>query len=375
MNKGVIGKRNFDSHVLRARHKLVRVATVATMIGAQMGLMACGKSNSSFAILPSGQSFQQAQATVNNKIDILWVVDNSGSMDPLQQNLVNNFSAFMSNFQTKGFDFQMAVTTADAYLQGRTYNNDATLAKFKDGAGTQHTGVYVINNQTPNALQTFVTNATQGSNGSGDERVFQSLLDTLSSPLNSGFPRPGAFFAVVILSDEDDFSNYNRLEGAGPDHDYTNPGLMTVDSLIASLDTLTSSTATRRNYNVSAITVMDSTCKSQHAVAAPSTTIGTRYMDLAQKTNGILGSVCDPSYASVLNFIQQRIVELTTQFKLDREPNVSTIEVRVNGALVPQSATNGWSYDSTANAISFHGTGVPPVGASVQITFDPASLL
>jgi hypothetical protein len=337
-------------------------------------LEGCGKQGQSFSILSSAQGFQQAQATVNNKIDVLWVVDNSGSMDPLQQNLVNNFSAFMSKFQTKGFDFQMAITTSDAYLASAAYYNQPALARFRDGANGASTGVHVINAQTPNALQTFVTNATQGSNGSGDERVFQSLLDTLKSPLNPGFVRPGAFLAVVILSDEDDFTDYNRAEGAGADHDYTSQTLMQVDTVISQLDTMTNSTAANRNYNVSAITVLDNQCQSSHAAAAPSTVVGTRYIDLANKTKGILGSVCDQSYAQALDFIQQRIVELTTQFKLDRQPKISTIQVIVNGVAMPNDASNGWTYVADSNSVQFHGTAVPPAGASISINFDPASL-
>jgi hypothetical protein len=352
------------------------ISTKAVTIMSAIGLVlsGCGKSGSSFSILPESQGFQQAQATVNNKIDILWVIDNSGSMDPLQANLINNYAAFMNSFQTKGFDFQMAVTTSDAYLANAAYNNTPSMAKFKDGVGTHHSGMFVVTQNDANALADFTTNASQGSAGSGDERVFQSLQETINSPLNAGFHRPGAFLAVIILSDEDDFSNPTRVEGGGTDHDYAQAGLLQVDTLISQLDTYTSSTAAQRNYNVSAITVKDTACQTSHAAAAPSTIVGTRYIDIANKTNGILGSVCDASFATSLNFIQQRIVELTTEFKLDREPNPSTITITINSVTLAQDATNGWTYDAASMSIRFHGTGVPPAGAKIGISFDPMNL-
>ena len=341
---------------------------------------ACSKP-ASFSLLGTSQNFSQSAAKLNNQIDILWVVDNSGSMDPLQQNLVANFNSFVTRFQTLGFDYKMAVTTTDSYLSEAQFKNDPSLARVRDGYGSFHTGFNYITPFIPNIVGNFVENATQGSSGSGDERAFSSLLDTLSSPVNSDFHRPGAFLAVIILSDEDDFTDPARPEyswmktGGLPDHDYSNSNLISVDQVVNQLDNLTGSKASNRQYNVSTITVMDETCRSQHAQASPVTIVGQRYIDLATKTSGIVGSVCDQSYASSLNFIQQKLVELTTQFPLQRQPDPTTIKVVVDNVLEAQDPVNGWTYSSVANSIVFHGTGVPTSSALIDVTFDPVSLL
>jgi hypothetical protein len=352
----------------------------ATILAIASSLMlSCSPKGSTFSIMAQNQNFSQSAATINNKIDILWVVDNSNSMDPLQQNLIQNFNTFIGNFQNQGFDFNMAVTTTDAYLQGPTYNNYPMLAHVRDGVGNFHTGYYYITPLIPNIVTNFVTNADQGATGSGDERAFQSMLDTLNSPLNAGFPRPGAFLAVIILSDEDDFTDYSRpelswLKGGRADHDYTNPNLMPVDQVIQQLDQLTASTSTRRNYNVSSMTVLDSACQQQHAQQSAVTIVGARYKELAQKTAGILGSICDSSYANSLNFIQKQIINLATEFRLGRIPDPASITVSVNGVLVLQDANNGWTYDSVANAIAFHGTAIPPVSAAIGVNFTPTTI-
>ena len=85
----------------------------------------CGSSGSTYSLLASGQSFKQE--TSNGQMDVLWVVDNSPSMSPLQNNMTANFNSFMSSFQSKGFDFRMSVTTTDAYRSLPQFAGDPSL--------------------------------------------------------------------------------------------------------------------------------------------------------------------------------------------------------------------------------------------------------
>lgn len=354
------------------------------LVIALLGLAACGDKGSSFSIPGTSQSFrQQSSSAVNNKIDLLWVVDNSASMDPLQQNMTTNFNSFISQFTTKGFDFHLAVTTTDTYLADAAFNNNPSLAQFRDGVGGTHTGIFDILSTTPNLINVFVTNATQGANGSGDERAFSSMRSALNSNLNTGFLRTDSYFAVIILSDEDDFSSATRKEyswlyaanqGGVPDHDYNYSGLDTTDSYVSYLDTLTGTTGDLRRYSVSAITVLDQNCLTQHQPQSPSAIIGQRYIDIAGQTKGVTGSVCDASYANSLNNIQQNILELGTQFYLKQIPIESTITVAVDGASVAMSSTDGWTYVSAANSIMFHGAAVPSASALISINFQPSGL-
>lgn len=363
---------NKDGRVMGNIYK--RLAVVLASLAA----VACGQSGTTYSMMTQANSFKQANVT-NSQIDMLWVVDNSGSMDPLQQNMTTNFNSFMDQFVSKGYDFHLAVTSTDTYLALSQFNNTPSYARFSDGV-TTHTGVFDILPTTPNVVNTFVTNATLGSNGSGDERAFSSFKAALNSNLNTGFLRPSSFFAVVILSDEDDFSDPSRPEyswtyrGGIPDHDYNNPGLETVASYESYLDTLTGTTGASRRYTVNAITVLDSTCQQQHVSESPSTIIGQRYIQMANDTNGVLGSVCDASYATSLEAIQTRILELGTQFYLNNQPVVSSITVDVNGVQVPNDPNDGWTYNSAANSIMFHGAAVPPAGSTISVNFDPQKL-
>jgi hypothetical protein len=64
-----------------------------------------------------------------------------------------------------------------------------------------------------------------------------------------------------------------------------------------------------------------------------------------------------------------------TEIKLGRKPDVSTIVVTFNGAVVPQSATNGWSYDSVNNQILFSGTGIPQLNTQINIAYTPTTII
>ncbi|MEZ0392899.1 MAG: hypothetical protein ACAH59_11835 [Pseudobdellovibrionaceae bacterium] len=351
------------------------MVTIITML-----LAACQGAKHSFTLVPDEQSFQQnSLEVVQRKIDILWVVDNSGSMTPFQQSLTENFQAFLQDFLQKDYDFHLAVTTTDAYLADPQFRNQPTLSKFRDGGTLPARGFPLIDNQTPDPLATFTANALQGSSGSGDERAFSSFKASLSNPANSQFLRKDSFLAIIILSNEDDFSNPTRPErttanaGTYPDQNYSDPGLESIDSYVSYLDQLTLSQNENRNYTVSAVTVLNQECVDSYP--GQGLTIGRRVIELAQKTGGVLGSICSPNYSQVLNNIQKRIIELSTEFPLKRIPKLGSIRVHINGDPLIEDAENGWTYNSVKNSILFHGKGVPPKAATVSIYFEPAESL
>lgn len=347
----------------------------------------CGSDSSTFSILPAGQTFHQNTSATNSKIDILWVIDNSGSMNTSQDNLSSNFPSFISGFTTRNLDFHMGVVATDTFVALPSMTSiytslpsnhylkqkpQADWAGLRDG-GSTHSGVYILDKLTPNINQVFVTNATQGVNGLGDERPLQSMKVALESPLNAGFLRNNSFLAVILLTDEDDFSHdgTSYLE-----NQYSNPALHTIDSYVTALDAVTGSTPAKRRFNVHSIAIQDAACRNSLGAGRK---IGVRVNAMADATGGVRADLCG-DFASQLELIADNIIELSTQFYLDKVPVESTIEVRINGVLVPNVANNpgpltgGWYYNSGANSIVFQGDYVPPEGSAINVTFDPASL-
>lgn len=336
------------------KNLLWALGSLTVMVGCQNRL--------DFFTQGASEVFQQNTYTFANKIDILWVVDNSLSMANSQTNLINNFSFFIDDFLNRGLDFQMAVIPTDTYLA--TFSAQPDRARFSDGTdATGRSGHLIVNKNTPNVRNAFLLNIRQGTAGSGDERAFQSFTESLSSPLNAGFVRPGAFLAVVILSDEDDFSH----NGSNAITTYV-PELHPITSYVDYLSDLTRSSATQKRFNVSTITIQDANCLA--TLGGSGQKIGTRHMQLADATGGVVGSLCG-DFTQTLSRISGRILELITQFPLKRRPVVGTISVVIDSKEVPEDLINGWSYNPTENTISFHGSAVPREGALIAINFQP----
>ncbi|MES2768265.1 MAG: hypothetical protein V4596_03890 [Bdellovibrionota bacterium] len=349
---------------------------ILVLAGAVMALSACADKSGDISILSDSDTFYQS-ASVNNKIDIMWMVDSSGSMAPYQNNLSDNFETFITDFVTKGYDYNIAVTATDAwkYTQNPSNSWNQSLVRYRDGdiydglTGPNNSGIFMINLLTPNIVNNFKKNIKVGINGDGDERGFQSLRESFgATSINGGynFKRSSAFLAVILVGDEEDSSRKSNGDAYSSTNEYKN-------AFVSYLDGYTGSTAGNRKYNVSTITVMDiNNCPGHHAGASQ----GNRFMSIATATAGILGSICDTNFSDSLEDIASRIVELSTRFKLSREPLPSSIVVKVNSVEIPQNATNGWVYiaDSGSHYVEFRGTATPQQGAAISVDFDPVSL-
>ncbi len=287
-------------------------------------------------------------------------------MQSSQSNIANNFNSFIDGFINRGMQFRMAFTTTDAYLS--QFSGNLTQSKFRDGSdATGHSGIPIIDNNTPNMKDVFIKNINQGIAGAGDERAFQSIKETLINPFNSGFLRQEGILSVIIVSDEDDFSHDGREAIGGQ---YSNPALHTIDKYISFLDSFTFSTALKRNYSVSAISILDQACFDILHAGSSGQKIGLRYIDLVNKTGGTKASLCG-NFATELNKISGRIIELANQFFLNRVPRVETIVITVSGRHVPESSIDGWTYNPENNSITFHGTNIPNEGAIISVDFEP----
>lgn len=154
------------------------------------------------------------------KVDILWVVDNSPSMLAKQDRLQQNVKNFMQFLQQQNVDYHLGVVSTDTYdpRQSGLLQNDAGLPQpwINADAGAGAEGY-------------FFTDVGLGEEGSGDEKGLLGGMMALTAPLappvslanpdagagncarlaNGGvdcFVRPDAALYTVIVSDEEDSS-------------------------------------------------------------------------------------------------------------------------------------------------------------------------
>lgn len=349
---------------------------VAALTSASLMMTACDKSGSSFSLMADSASYKQEAVYIPKKIDVLWVIDNSGSMATSQNNLASNFQSFIQRFQAHNYDFNMAVVTTDGWR--KEFNSGSVLSRIRKGAlvdkagggvETTDSGVYVMNNNTANLANIFAINIKQGTYGDGDERALdsmkQSLLDSFNVGLN--FRREEAFLAVILVGDEEDGSWASESPaGSGSTK-------RTVQSFVDFLDGYTGGTANGRNYSVSSISVPDQACANSLNTDGFSRTIGNRFKEISTLTGGVVGSLCS-NFGTTLDLISDTIVQLSSAFKLNREPIPETIRVTIDGVVIPNNSTNGWTYDAATLTITFHGSAVPVANSVVNIGFDPKTI-
>jgi len=139
------------------------------------------------------------------KTDILFVVDDSGSMLDEQTNLQNNLASFITALRDSPVanDFQVAVTTTSVSIWG---------ASTPTGEHGSFVGP-VLAGDSPTLVSDFQGQVVVGTAGFGKEQPLAAVEAALAPAIlapggaNEGFLRPGARLAVVILTDEDDCSD------------------------------------------------------------------------------------------------------------------------------------------------------------------------
>lgn len=215
--------------------------------GLVAALLGLGVSSCSCDTLPRGAvtSCQTVQLVAKPEAtDILFVVDDSGSMRPEQDNLAQNFDAFIAKLDASPVKnaYQIGVTNtsvdmvaADSagnpvvltdYAQGTpnaghpypagalvavdpaSINPDPTLAKYVYDASGKYAGKRILTAGSPTLVADFSANVHVGTYGSGKEQGLRAALlalkDRVADGTNAGFLRKGAKLAVIIVSDDDD---------------------------------------------------------------------------------------------------------------------------------------------------------------------------
>lgn len=414
--------------------------------------------------------FNQAgyeQSSFNDDADILFVVDNSGSMSEETAALAANFGSFLEvltsdegaaqvtetltdaveNYVTytqdrgRFLDYRMAITTAtgdelgDGILapgEGGTFIGDSAEdaiiskddpdveARFLDllicdtgywdnppigGTGTLDSCETLPEDGviTQEFLNCFCGDgAWDNPAGTGQEQHLESALMALCRAsddppdvcfesvgifedtqqyTNPGFLRDGATAVIVIVTDEGDAAS-PRFVGADTD---PAPYL----EAFAEFDRPIKVVTIGPHFEVETGNVY---CGSQGSGTPPLYAIERLY-GVSNDSGGfysfinepVTGSDCENTDFSVpLRDLGALLVNLDTAFQLQSVPDVSTIQVWIDGEEVPKASLvsgeaggtdaeydQGWSYDPSQNAVSFWGSWVPDFNADVEIFYRP----
>jgi hypothetical protein len=96
---------------------------------------------------------------------------------------------------------------------------------------------------------------------------------------------------------------------------------------------------------------------------------GYKYRDAQFQTDGLRESICSLDYDAMLNRIALKVLGLENSVQLTEAPDLETITVRVDDALIHFRERHGWQYDAGTNSIIFDGYAVPYPGSEVVINY------
>ena len=356
-------------------------------------------------------TFQQRLAA---KVDILWVVDNSPTMEQEQDLLAANFDRFIQFISDSDVDYHIGVISTDM-------DDPSHSGKLREEGGAR-----VISNNTPNPATVFGANIRVGTSGFGDEQGLYAAHQALSDPdlaeYNKDFLRQDAILALIFVSDENDNSRgtadyykrfFNSVKDVGNEQSVVIAAVVagklgdvcSQDSdcpngfkCLPDVGYYPQTEAGKRcqcsnNENCQSIHCPNNLCdydyicndlghcqidKEKTADQSCAARDGSRYAYLTQAAGGggTTNSIC-ADFGENLEKLGLTAAGLSRKFVLSKLPDPNTIVVRVDangdGVWEFESNTpdpeNGWRLDLSEPAIYFDGNYVPPPQADIQVEY------
>ena len=234
--------------------------------------------------------------TTNKQLDMLLVIDDSGSMYDDSSRLAAKLNGFVNKLKNSGIDWQMCVTTTSA----EDYSDPLILLVLLGDYGRP------IQWQGGNSGYILRKN-------SGDlNQIFIDTIDYLYTPRYVGGVRIGwspteeGIKAMNLSIQKDNLYHCYRDKAALSvilisDEDESDSGsLNTPESFI---QTVKDNFSPRKRLTVNSIVVKDELCKKQQAA----TEFGQEYITLSNLTGGSVQSICQSDYTIALNEIHKKI--------------------------------------------------------------------
>lgn len=312
-------------------HKWIFRASLFGLVGS---LMACSgvefnpveltKNESLTSGKPTSESFYPNPSDSAPKVDVLFVIDNSASMRDEQLKLGDRLSAFVDHLSD--VDWQVGITTTDT--------SDGPFGLKGSLVQLHGLNQYILTKNTPNYKEVFANTVVRpegvncGSNcPSIVERPLEAAMLALAKGEASGFIRPGAELAIVILSDAD--------EGGDGSGDITTPQFLlgTAASVFNQEKRIT-------GYGI-IVEPGDADCLNQQRQFSPNSFYGYNAAMLAHLTGGVTGNICDNNYSHSLKKIGEHVLHLVSTLTLSHQPLRGSVQV----TLTPEDPSIKWTLD------------------------------
>lgn len=290
-----------------------------------------------------------AKEGIVTQLDVLFIVDDSGSMSSHQQNLANNIDLFTQEFSKSTFvDYHVGVITTSF---------DSCLSSVACGGTLSSVGgPRWVERNTPNGSAVLRRNILVGTGGSGTEMFFSPLITALTPPMvdnqNKGFYRSRAHLAVIILTDTEDQSRMHQPSD-------------------------TANFLYQLKKSPKDISVYAAYVDNNNRGCARDDGQRGRLDEFFKKTNAVTFDLCDRQFGKRLVEVGKDLFRrIARVMYLAKVPDYTTLKVKYGNAYLPRDIKKGWTYDPTRNALIFgeeiNWDSQPP-GSNLNVEYDPAN--
>ena len=265
-------------------------------------------------------------------IDVLFVIDNSRSMNKERKNLSEKIDGFLQ--KVEGFDWQIGVISTEIenkedlgeILRGEvSEDNDyksGRLIFFDEDLYILHSGVK-IQGLFEETMQTIPVD------DKGDEQAIYATVLAIERALDGQregeFFRPDAHLSIVVLSDENENSDGgydNKGVLVDPDKiQYTPSDFLTFAKNFFGAD---------KEILWHSIVIMsgDEECRQRTKEQRTAARYGRHYEELSRLTGGVIGSICSENYTNLLKDIGQTVKDLQDTISLECVPEDTNLDGR-----------------------------------------------
>ncbi len=302
--------------------------------------------------------------------DILFLVDDSGSMGGEQENLINNLSHFAQFLFDSDVDFHIGVVRIGLENEAHDGQLDGTLTYVDPDTSDGLSAV----------LTTIEELGTEGGSTceSGLQAAYLALTDPLLNDWNDGFYRENALLSLIVITDENDNASHYLC-----DYPSANPyeWVPWVQGLKRDPEMVSFGVIAGFSPDDN---VTPADCESDQLGMADA---AAAYWLANTLMGGISWSICNPDWSAVLTDLGLAASGLTRQFNLTRipewdeddwdgdgrldEPVLEVYLDRQDGdgfVLVeplwsdPPGGDNPWEFDRGLNAVVFTVDTMPQEG-------------
>ncbi|MGE0616530.1 MAG: vWA domain-containing protein [Bacteriovoracia bacterium] len=309
------------------------------------------------------------------KIDILFVVDNSGSMADEQAQLQATFADFISGFLMKDLDFHVGIVTTDVTPTSQAGYWSATSGAFQGyqdpgpGKLLSRSNSRYLTPTTPNLVSRFAADVAVGTSGSSYEQGLQSIYETLaperlgSGGANAGFIRDDAMLSLVVISDEDECIGAPTHSGSSADS-----AQMRIDRMLARVQGVKGASAGAYRFDFALNLNQPPTGQTYPSVNLLYPQI---YLLAAAQLMSTPFNVASDFSDALVALGDDLSTHVDQQYALSFVPLDDTLTVEIDGQPVAHDALDGYTYLPPVNRIQLNGAALQAVrGHHLTIGYD-----